>query len=129
MRSHLKTKLWTKIVDQFDANTVRDFNNLIGDCESFIWLSRENWYCYLCVICEAILHCLVIAQSRSLKIISREAKRADWPLILKDDGMATSGFLEIFMTQKMLGSLSEVSCDSTEPTKIIAEQENNFWKD
>ena len=33
------------------------------------------------------------------------------------------------MTRKVLGSLSEVSRDRTKPTKTIAEQENNFWKD
>ena len=49
--------------------------------------------------------------------------------------MAACGFLGIFMIQKVLGSLSEVSRDSTKvsrdltkPTKMIAEQENNFWK-
>ena len=29
---------------------------------------------------------------------------------------------------KVLGSLLEVSRDSAKPTKLIAEQENNFWK-
>ena len=33
------------------------------------------------------------------------------------------------MTRKVLVSLSDVSGDSTEPTKMIAEQENYFWKD
>ena len=33
------------------------------------------------------------------------------------------------MRLKMLGSLSEVSRDSTKPMKLIAEQENHFWKD
>ena len=37
--------------------------------------------------------------------------------------------LEIFMTRKVLGSLSEVSHDSAKPMKMIAKQENNFWKD
>ena len=32
------------------------------------------------------------------------------------------------MTRKVLGSLSEVLCDPTKPTKMIAEQGNNFWK-
>ena len=32
------------------------------------------------------------------------------------------------MTRKVAGSLSEVSRDSTKPTKMIAEQENNFGK-
>ena len=43
--------------------------------------------------------------------------------------MAACGVLGIFMTQKVLSSLSEVSRDSTMPTKIIAGQENNFRKD
>ena len=33
------------------------------------------------------------------------------------------------MTRKVLGSLSEGSCDSKKPTKMIVDQENNFWKD
>ena len=33
------------------------------------------------------------------------------------------------MTRKMLGSLLELSRESTKPMKMIAEQENNFWKD
>ena len=41
--------------------------------------------------------------------------------------MGARGFLGIFMTQKkMLRSHSEVSRDSSKPTKMIAEQENNF---
>ena len=48
--------------------------------------------------------------------------------MLNDDGMAAYGFLGIFMTRNMLGSLSEVSRDSTKPTKMIKEQENNIWK-
>ena len=48
--------------------------------------------------------------------------------MLNDEGMAACGFLGIFMTWKVVGSLSEVSRDSTKPTKMIAEQENNFWK-
>ena len=28
-----------------------------------------------------------------------------------------------------MGSLSEISRDSTKPTKMIAWQENNFWED
>ena len=43
--------------------------------------------------------------------------------------MAECGFLGIFMTRKVLGSFSEVSHDSNEPTKMIAEQEHYFWKD
>ena len=39
------------------------------------------------------------------------------------------GFLGIFMSQKVLDSLSEASRDSAKPTKMIAEKENNFWKD
>ena len=35
----------------------------------------------------------------------------------------------IFMTRKVLGSLSEVLRGSTKPTKMIAEEEDNFWKD
>ena len=49
--------------------------------------------------------------------------------MLNDDGMAACCFLGIFMTQKVPGSLSEVSRDSTKPTEMIAEQDNNFWKD
>ena len=49
--------------------------------------------------------------------------------MLNDDAIAVYGFLEIFITRKVLGSLSEVSRDSTKPTKMIAKQENNFWKD
>ena len=37
--------------------------------------------------------------------------------------------LGMFITRKVLGKLAEVSRDSTKPTKMIAEQENNFWKD
>ena len=33
------------------------------------------------------------------------------------------------MTRKVLGSLLEISRDSTKTTKMIAEQEDNFWKD
>ena len=33
------------------------------------------------------------------------------------------------MTGKLSGSLSVVSRDSNKPTKMIAEQENNFCKD
>ena len=42
--------------------------------------------------------------------------------------MGGCGFLAIFMTQKVLGSLSEVSRGSTKPTNMIAEQEHNFCK-
>ena len=48
--------------------------------------------------------------------------------MLNDECMSACGFLGIFMTQKVLGSLSEVSRDSTKPTKIIPEQEKNFLK-
>ena len=48
--------------------------------------------------------------------------------VLNDDGMAICGFFGIFMTQKVLGILSEVSRNSSKPTKIITEQENNVWK-
>ena len=47
--------------------------------------------------------------------------------ILNDDGMVVCVFLGIFMTQKMLSSL--VPCYSIKPRKMIAEQENNSWKD
>ena len=65
---------------------------------------------------------------------AREAKRTNWAYfsviaVLYDDGMAACGFLGISMTRKVLGSLSEVSRDATKPTKMIAELENNFWKD
>ena len=33
------------------------------------------------------------------------------------------------MTPEVLSSLSDVSSDSTKPTKMIAKQENKFWKD
>ena len=33
------------------------------------------------------------------------------------------------MTRKMLGSISEVLRGTTKVRKVIAEQENNFWKD
>ena len=49
--------------------------------------------------------------------------------MLNDHGVAAYGFLGVFMTMKVLGSFSEVSRDSTKPTKMIAEQENNSWKD
>ena len=49
--------------------------------------------------------------------------------MLNDDDMAAYGFLGIFMTRKLLDSLSEVSLYSTKPTKMIAEQKNSFWKD
>ena len=42
--------------------------------------------------------------------------------------MAVCGFLGLLMTQKMLGSLSELSGDSAKPTKMIAEQKK-FCKD
>ena len=48
--------------------------------------------------------------------------------VMKDDGMAACGFLGVFMTQKVLGLLSEVSRDSTQPTRMIAEQENDVLK-
>ena len=50
-------------------------------------------------------------------------------LMLNDEGMAACGFLGIFITPKVLNSLSEVSSDSTKRMRMIAEQENNFWKD
>ena len=40
--------------------------------------------------------------------------------MLNDDGIAGCGFLEIFMTRKVLVLLSGVSRDSTKPTKVIA---------
>ena len=43
--------------------------------------------------------------------------------------MTACGVLGIFVTRKVLVSLSELSPDTTKPTKIIAEPENNFWKD
>ena len=48
--------------------------------------------------------------------------------MLNDDGMAACG-LGIFMTRKVLDSLSDVLRDSTKSTQKIAEQKNNFWKD
>ena len=44
--------------------------------------------------------------------------------MLNDDDMAACG-----LTRKVLCSLSGVSRDSTKQTKMIAQQENNFWKD
>ena len=49
--------------------------------------------------------------------------------MLNDDGIAARDFLGILMTRKVLALLSEVSRNSTNRTKMIAEQENNFWKD
>ena len=49
--------------------------------------------------------------------------------IFTDDGMAACDFLGTFTTRKMLGSLSEVSRDLTKVAKMMAEQENNLWKD
>ena len=49
--------------------------------------------------------------------------------MLNDDSMATCGFLGIFMTRKVLGSLSEVSRDASKLMKMIADEENNFWTD
>ena len=49
--------------------------------------------------------------------------------MLNDVGMAACGFLGIFITQKVQGSLWEVSRDSIKPTKKIAVQENGFRKD
>ena len=43
--------------------------------------------------------------------------------------MAACGLSGIFVTRKVLGSLSEVSRDSTKPNKMTAEEENNFWAD
>ena len=57
----------------------------------------------------------------------REAKRLiGHTSVLNDDSLAACGFLGIFITRKVLGSVSDVSRDSTKPTKMIAEQENNF---
>ena len=49
--------------------------------------------------------------------------------VFNNDGMDACGFSGIFMTRKLLGLLSEFSRDSTKPMKIIAKQENKFWKD
>ena len=49
--------------------------------------------------------------------------------VLNDDSMASCGFLGIFMTRKALGSLSEASLDAAKRRKMIAEPENDFWKD
>ena len=40
--------------------------------------------------------------------------------------MAACDVLKIFMTQKVIDSPSEVSGDSTKPTKMIAEQKSIF---
>ena len=42
--------------------------------------------------------------------------------------MVACGIPGIFMKREVLGSLLKVSRDSTKPTKIVAEQENNFAK-
>ena len=49
--------------------------------------------------------------------------------VLNDDGMAAFGVLGIFMASKVIDSLSKDSRDLTKPTKMIADQENNFWKE
>ena len=56
--------------------------------------------------------------------------RANWPYtpMMNGDGMAVCGFLGIFMTRKVPDSISNVSCDSTKPTKITSEQEIIFGK-
>ena len=48
---------------------------------------------------------------------------------LNHDGLAANGFSGIFMPRRLLASLSEVSFNSTKPTKMIAELENSFWED
>ena len=45
-----------------------------------------------------------------------------------DDGMASGGFLGIFMTRKVRGSLSKVSHHSTNLTKMIAETKIIYGK-
>ena len=54
--------------------------------------------------------------------LAREAKQANW--LMEWLPVAFTN-----MTRKVLGSHSEVSRDSTKPTKMIAEQENNVWRD
>ena len=49
--------------------------------------------------------------------------------VLNDDGMASCGCFVIFMTRKVLGSLSEASLDATKRRKMIAEPKNDFGKD
>ena len=56
-------------------------------------------------------------------------RATNWAIMLNDDGMAACGFLRISITQKVQGSLWEVSRHSIKPTKKIAEQDNGFPKD
>ena len=60
----------------------------------------------------------------------QKAKQADCPMLyMYDDNCMAACECLGFMTQKVLSSLSEDSCDSAKPTKMIAQQENYFWKD
>ena len=72
---------------------------------------------------------MVSNKSRERQTQGRQNGIIDRTSVLNDDSMAVCGFLGIFMARKVLGSLSEASFDSTRPTKMIAEQENDFWKD
>ena len=67
-------------------------------------------------------------QSREYQTCGMRSGLIGRTLMLSDDGMAASSFLEIFMTRKVPGSLSEVPCHSAKPTKMVAEQENNRRK-
>ena len=71
----------------------------------------------------------MIILPESTEIVGVEAWLIGFTSVLNDDNVAACDFLGISMTRKVLGSLSEVSRDSTKPMKMIAEQENNFWKD
>ena len=73
------------------------------------------------------VHWLIVA--RELRGHCRRNRLIGRASMLSNDGMAICGFLGIFVAQKVLGSLSDVSRDSTKRMKIIPKQENNFWKD
>ena len=88
-------------------------------------------------VCQNISACLKLNRPRlAIVYCSRRAEGAGGKngligriSILNDDGIAACGLLGIFTTGKVLGSRSQVSCHSTKSTQMIAEQENNFWKD
>ena len=75
---------------------------------------------------SAALFTLVFSRERQWR--GRRNGLIGCTLLLSDDSIAAGGVLGIFMTRKVLGSLSDVSRDTAIPTKIIAEQENIFGK-
>ena len=79
---------------------------------------------------------IVGSYSRVFTLCTRESRRCERrngligrPSMLNNDSMASCGVLGIFMRRILQGLLPEVSRDSTKPTKMITEQENNFWKE